>query len=155
MSCLHLLREPDLSACHGGRTEQPNPIAGWRRTPHRRGLIRTLARHLRTAAALGALAFCASAAGSTALQAALASAPTTGEVSWGDASAGELGDGTAARSDVPTAVGNLDDIGAVSAGNRFTLALLTDGTVVAWGNNGDGQLGDGTHTSSDVPVPVH
>lgn len=74
--------------------------------------------------------------------------------SWGDNTAGELGDGTAEQSDAPVGVGNLSRVAQVSAGDRFTLALLANGTVRAWGNNADGQLGDGTTISRDVPVTV-
>jgi hypothetical protein len=74
--------------------------------------------------------------------------------SWGDNTAGELGDGTAEQSEVPVGVANVRGVRALSAGNRFTLALLADGTVMAWGNNIDGQLGDGSETDSDVPVKV-
>jgi alpha-tubulin suppressor-like RCC1 family protein len=78
----------------------------------------------------------------------------TGAVAWGDNSGGQLGDGTVTQSVTPAGVGNLTGIQAIAAGQRFTLALLANGTVVAWGLNIDGQLGDGTTSSSDVPVPV-
>jgi alpha-tubulin suppressor-like RCC1 family protein len=39
----------------------------------------------------------------------------------------------------------------VVAGRRFSLALLTDGTVVGWGENSEGQLGIG-HRSSPIVV---
>lgn len=73
---------------------------------------------------------------------------------WGDNTAGELGDGSAVQSDVPAGVANLTGITSVSAGDRFTLALMSNGTVMAWGDNQFGQLGDGTQTSSAVPVAV-
>jgi alpha-tubulin suppressor-like RCC1 family protein len=40
----------------------------------------------------------------------------------------------------------------VVAGRRFSLALLSDGSVVGWGENGDGQLGLG-HNLSNVALP--
>lgn len=43
---------------------------------------------------------------------------------------------------------------AIAAGRHFSLALLTNGTVMAWGENTFGQLGDGTTVSSDAPVAV-
>lgn len=87
---------------------------------------------------------------------------------WGQNSDGELGDGTTANSDVPVPVCEVEYSGtlpcpaghyltgvkAVAAGNRQSLALLQNGTVVAWGENGLGQLGNGTTTNSEVPVPV-
>jgi alpha-tubulin suppressor-like RCC1 family protein/subtilisin family serine protease len=43
---------------------------------------------------------------------------------------------------------------AISAGDMFSLALMSDGTVMAWGNNASGQLGDGTTTERTSPVQV-
>ncbi|WPB80239.1 MopE-related protein [Archangium violaceum] len=43
---------------------------------------------------------------------------------------------------------------AISAGNYFTLALRSDGTVWAWGQNADGQLGDGTTIARAAPTRV-
>ncbi|MEV0596373.1 RCC1-like domain-containing protein [Nonomuraea cavernae] len=48
----------------------------------------------------------------------------------------------------------LDDVVALAAGGRHSIAVTSDGSVVAWGANDLGQLGDGTTTSSDRPVPV-
>jgi len=42
----------------------------------------------------------------------------------------------------------------VSAGNAYTLALKSDGTVWSWGSNTQGQLGDGTTTMRSTPVQV-
>ncbi|RYD83499.1 MAG: hypothetical protein EOP84_07805, partial [Verrucomicrobiaceae bacterium] len=43
---------------------------------------------------------------------------------------------------------------AVSAGDRFSLALCSDGTVAAWGLNTAGQLGNGTLEQSNFPAAV-
>jgi alpha-tubulin suppressor-like RCC1 family protein len=77
-------------------------------------------------------------------------------VAWGDNSDGELGNGSVGGvSDVPVAVSGLSDVTAISAGDRYSLALLADGTVMAWGDDRGGELGNGTLGSvSDVPVPV-
>src|SRR5580700_3218020 len=89
-----------------------------------------------------------------ALAAPRAAAAANGAVAWGDNSAGQLGNGTVTASGTPVGVGNLSGIKTLAAGDRFTLALLTNGTVEAWGDNTHGQLGDGTTASTDVPVPV-
>ncbi|NTV40959.1 MAG: hypothetical protein HGA61_01670 [Candidatus Moranbacteria bacterium] len=79
---------------------------------------------------------------------------------WGSNGSGQLGDGTATQRYTPTQVLNSDesgyfqDIETVSAGNNFSLALKSDGTVWAWGNNDNGQLGDNTNDSSNLPVQV-
>jgi hypothetical protein len=43
---------------------------------------------------------------------------------------------------------------SVSAGNRHTLAIKTDGSLWAWGDNGWGQLGDSILTNQSSPVKV-
>lgn len=40
---------------------------------------------------------------------------------------------------------------ALSAGNRFSLALFSDGTLASWGYNGDGELGNNTTTATSTP----
>jgi len=74
---------------------------------------------------------------------------------------GQLGsDSAKSYSDRPVQVagvggeGVLSGVTAITAGNLFGGALLSDGTVVSWGNNAYGQLGDGTTTDSPVPVAV-
>ncbi|MBM7774407.1 putative repeat protein (TIGR01451 family) [Actinokineospora baliensis] len=77
---------------------------------------------------------------------------------------GTLGDGTQTNRTTPVrvcAVGAtapcasfLSGVTAVAAGNRFSLALLSNGSVVSWGENSGGYLGDGTTTSRLVPGPV-
>ena len=77
---------------------------------------------------------------------------------WGHNGWGQLGDGTYGDTIScnycrttpvqvvgPDSVGHLKDIIAIAAGNYFSLALKSDGTVWAWGSNSNGQLGDGTH----------
>lgn len=77
---------------------------------------------------------------------------------WGDNAQGQLGNGTTTSSDVPVQVSDLGeyDVRAVSAGSDFSVALMTNGSVVAWGDDSNGQLGPkGTVGSySDIPVPV-
>jgi len=44
----------------------------------------------------------------------------------------------------PFTVPNISDAIDITLGNRFTLVLKSDDTVIGWGENGLGQLGDGT-----------
>jgi alpha-tubulin suppressor-like RCC1 family protein len=92
-----------------------------------------------------------------------AAAPTTPPVldTWGDNSAGELGDATLDPSltAVPasTAAAGTATVTAVAAGGRHDLALLSNGTVLAWGDDTYGQLGNGSKGSNhdaEAPVPV-
>lgn len=65
--------------------------------------------------------------------------------SWGDNGHGQLGNGLRdAGHGAPRKVQGLDDVVAVAAGERHTLALKKDGTVWSWGDNEQGQLGDAT-----------
>jgi alpha-tubulin suppressor-like RCC1 family protein len=88
--------------------------------------------------------------------AAVGQAPLTAET-WGDNTAGELGDDSLAQSDVPVAVHGLSGVVSVAAGGRHDLALLANGTVVAWGDDTFGELGNGSASSngdSEHPIPV-
>jgi alpha-tubulin suppressor-like RCC1 family protein len=114
-------------------------------------------------AALAVAMAMALAAGPAATAASAASRPATAAtapitaVAWGDNSAGELGDGTLAGSDVPEAVSSLTGVTAVAAGGRHDVALLSGGTVEAWGDDTFGQLGDGIASAngdSEAPVQV-
>jgi alpha-tubulin suppressor-like RCC1 family protein len=73
---------------------------------------------------------------------------------WGQDSFGQLGVGSFSQHDTPVAANGLNFVTAVAAGQRHSLALLSNGTVVAWGANGSGQLGDDGEMSSSVPVAV-
>jgi len=48
----------------------------------------------------------------------------------------------------------MDNVYAVSEGNRHTMLLRTDGTLWAWGQNIVGQLGDGTNRYRDYAIHV-
>ncbi len=54
----------------------------------------------------------------------------------------------------PAAVTGLTGVKAVSAGSRFALALMNDGTVKAWGSNKFGQIGDEVISRSATPVTI-
>ncbi len=43
---------------------------------------------------------------------------------------------------------------AIEAGQDFTVAIKTNGTLVAWGKNDQGQLGDGTTTNKNIPTQI-
>jgi alpha-tubulin suppressor-like RCC1 family protein len=82
--------------------------------------------------------------------------------SWGDNTAGQLGNSTVptmgvnAYSDVPVTVdlpAGVANFTTFAVGNDFNLAIGNDGKLYGWGDNSKGQLGT-TVTSSDLPVPV-
>ncbi len=79
-----------------------------------------------------------------------------GEVmAWGSNNNDQLGNGTqGGMSNLPTAVGGLSGVTAISAGSQHTLALLSGGSVEAWGYNPDGQLGNGSNLNSPVPLAI-
>ncbi len=86
---------------------------------------------------------------------------TTGSMyCWGYNGSGQIGDNTAISKTYPTqvkgigGVGTLSNVVAISLGNGFSCALLSDGTSNCWGNNGNGNLGDNTATNRFVPVQV-
>ena len=86
---------------------------------------------------------------------------------WGNGQAGQLGIGNmpviSVRGGVPDStayvpfpvrVPGLDNVIAIAAGDKHSLALLKDGTVRAWGENRYGEVGDGTVTPRNSPVTV-
>ena len=72
---------------------------------------------------------------------------------WGNNTLGQLGDNTSTHksSAVQVAASSINWKQA-SAGNSFSVAIKTDGTLWTWGQNASGQLGDNTiiHRSSPV-----
>jgi alpha-tubulin suppressor-like RCC1 family protein len=74
---------------------------------------------------------------------------------WGSNGLGELGlGGLDSKVPEPEQIPGLTGVRAVSAGHKFTLALLANGTVMSWGVNQYGQLGTGTTEASIAPVHV-
>jgi hypothetical protein len=74
---------------------------------------------------------------------------------WGCNGQGRLGDNTTTdRSSPVSVVGGFTDWCQVSAGNRHSLGLRTNGTLWAWGCNDVGRLGDNTTTDRSSPVSV-
>ncbi|MCW1914755.1 hypothetical protein OJ996_14300 [Luteolibacter sp. GHJ8] len=72
---------------------------------------------------------------------------------WG-ANGGKLGDGNMGASSFPVPVSNLTDAVEVSAGDFFSLARRSNGSVAAWGEGWEGMLGSGNDNGSAVPVAV-
>ncbi|NOT09429.1 MAG: hypothetical protein HOP28_14635 [Gemmatimonadales bacterium] len=80
----------------------------------------------------------------------------TGVFCWGDNQFGQLGAGTPSLVPVvlPAQIGGFGAAAAVSAGQKHTCAILSDGTAYCWGLNDKGQLGDGTTTNRSAPTLV-
>ncbi len=75
---------------------------------------------------------------------------------WGGNATGQLGNGTTSGTPTtaPVQVSGLTGVTAISAGNDFSMALKSNGTVWTWGNGMSGQLGNGTTGVSSTPVQV-
>lgn len=74
---------------------------------------------------------------------------------WGYNLNGELGDDTKDHKEIPTQeTTNSSDWDIVSAGQKHTCAIKTDGTLWCWGYNNEGQLGNGTYGKKTSPVEV-
>lgn len=89
---------------------------------------------------------------------------TNGTVwAWGRNEYGELGIGAAYNSgnngfgqgtNLPVQVIGLTNPASLSAGGFFSLALMSNGTVMAWGENNYGQCGNGATNNCLTPVQV-
>jgi alpha-tubulin suppressor-like RCC1 family protein len=77
-------------------------------------------------------------------------------MAWGSNESGQLGIGSGSIEDsaVPVQVKGLSGVKAIAAGTNFSLALLSNGTMMAWGENETGQLGTGGIVSMNSPVAV-
>jgi alpha-tubulin suppressor-like RCC1 family protein len=75
---------------------------------------------------------------------------------WGDAEAGQIGNGTVDDFVLEPATASLSGPAtSVSAGVSFTCALLASGALRCWGENQQGQLGTGMSGGAQpAPVPV-
>jgi alpha-tubulin suppressor-like RCC1 family protein len=75
---------------------------------------------------------------------------------WGDNTWGQLGTGLTEDSSVPRLVSlngsALTGVTSVSAGERHSLAVTTDGRIRLWGDDAHGQLGDGSDVYSETPI---
>lgn len=75
--------------------------------------------------------------------------------SWGNGQFGQLGNGAFNSATwTVTQVGTANDWLTVSAGNRFSLAIKTTGTLWSWGLNSVGQLGQGNVINLNLPTQV-
>jgi alpha-tubulin suppressor-like RCC1 family protein len=73
---------------------------------------------------------------------------------WGAGALGQLGQGLAQSSLVPTQVKGLSRVKAIAAGQDHSCALLESGGVECWGSNNAGQLGNDSPMMSLVPKAV-
>jgi alpha-tubulin suppressor-like RCC1 family protein len=74
---------------------------------------------------------------------------------WGSNGSGQVGDGTNTTRLSPVDVSGLTT-GALTirAGESFSCAATTQGTLMCWGENASGQLGDGSTLDRTTPVTV-
>lgn len=80
---------------------------------------------------------------------------TTGEAwCWGSNTAGQLGNGSTARSTVPVRLDSTTSWSSVAAGSAFACGVKSDESQRCWGKGTSGQLGDGRGSDSTVPVTV-
>lgn len=70
---------------------------------------------------------------------------------WGFNGDGELGTGTNANANVPTAVARDLSFRVISGGKYHSCGLTLAGVAYCWGENIDGRLGDGTTSPSNDP----
>ena len=79
---------------------------------------------------------------------------------WGNNIQGQFGNNSTASSLIPLTVPTVGNalesrtVTAVSAGNNFSFAQCSDGTLTVWGYNFYGQLGTNSTLSQSVPVIV-
>jgi alpha-tubulin suppressor-like RCC1 family protein len=75
--------------------------------------------------------------------------------SWGQNSAGQLGDNSLSNRSTPIAVlGATKTFCQISTGTSYSLAIDKNGRVWSWGFNSTGQLGNNSVTSERTPVSV-
>ncbi len=78
------------------------------------------------------------------------STASAGVFNWGDGYGGYASEGSYR----PANPSGLSGAAAVAAGSEFSLALMSDGSVVAWGENGFGELGRGNTEPGKVALKV-
>lgn len=74
---------------------------------------------------------------------------------WGDGGAGQMGNGTASDSYVPTmALIATPNIVEIAAGARHVLARRSNQTLVGWGSNAQGALATSAVSASTLPIAI-
>jgi len=77
---------------------------------------------------------------------------------WGGNTYGQLGNGSSgnsAGSTIPVGVASITSGSSIAAGDEFSCAVLSDGSVKCWGRGSNGQLGNGSSgASADHDTPV-
>jgi alpha-tubulin suppressor-like RCC1 family protein len=73
---------------------------------------------------------------------------------WGDAQAGQLGDGSQLNKSSPVQIGALTTWQNISGGRTSSIGIRTDGTIWTWGQNTYGQLGLGNTSNYSSPKQV-
>jgi alpha-tubulin suppressor-like RCC1 family protein len=77
---------------------------------------------------------------------------------WGNNPSGQLGDGSITIRNAPVQVGLTVGLATgwatVSAGDNWTAAIRTDGSLYTWGNGAQGRHGLGDTTNRNVPTRV-
>jgi len=75
---------------------------------------------------------------------------------WGFNHAGQLGQTDLLDRDVATQITALSglSVARISAGDGYSLAMLSDGSVRSWGDNSAGQLGTGTIGSGSAAISI-
>ena len=81
-------------------------------------------------------------------------APTYYLWAWGYNTSGELGLGNTTNRSSPVQVGALTTWLSIAAGDYYSMAIKTDGTMWSWGGNDAGRLGLGDTTNQSSPVQV-
>lgn len=75
---------------------------------------------------------------------------------WGsNAYYGNIGDNTTVQKNVPIQIGTATNWTKVSAGNRFSLAINSNGDLYGWGRNSENQIGGTATTSRPVPTLIN
>ncbi len=75
--------------------------------------------------------------------------------SWGENNSGQLGNNTSVDSHTPVQESSLSTYWVkATAGENFTVAKTSSGTLYAWGYNGWGQLGIDATGNRDEPTPI-
>ena len=76
--------------------------------------------------------------------------------SWGNNTSGQLGNNSTTKGTNPQKIQieNNTKFKAIAAGEKFSLALDTDGNVWTWGENTSGQLGNNSTTNSRIPQKI-